>query len=391
MPLIPPLAGRAYTRPFRNIAMKHPLNLLARGAVVMAACQSAAAMANETKVAPPGCYWESTPGLKVFTRNVGTLYIPRDARVGTVIGTAHVFDRTNEPVNHSLHCWNDSSLLLQADMRASVPIYPGQVDPINGGDVTGKVLQTNIAGVGVVIELELPFDGRPGTANTFTPVTGRPIVPFLGINQRNIISPIVVSHLNNYLTLVKTGPIAPGPNLLDGSELFSGTFSTLGNVLRYGLTGTIIPAQCSVGGNPVSADPVQLGEWKASDFTGPGYTTAAVPFTITLNNCDTDTVGGHDTTANIQLDGVKGSVPVGPTTSGVFSLTTDSTAQGMGIQIMHGDGITPVPLQAEIPMVTITPGNTVLNFSARFYQTGASNTVRPGLAKGALSFTMTYQ
>jgi type 1 fimbria pilin len=42
-------------------------------------------------------------------------------------------------------------------------------------------------------------------------------------------------------------------------------------------------------------------------------------------------------------------------------------------------------------MVTITPGNTVLNFSARFYQTGASNTVRPGLAKGALSFTMTYQ
>jgi type 1 fimbria pilin len=389
MPLIPPLAGRAYTRPFRNIAMKHPLNLLARGAVVMAACQSGAAMASETKLAPQECYWDSNQGVKIFTRDVGTLYVPRDARVGTVIGTAYVFDRTNEPVNHTLLCSNDGSVRLEADMRASVPIYPGQVDPIHGGDVTGKVLQTNIPGVGAVIELELPFDGR--SANSFRPVTGRPIVPFLGINQQHMISPIRVSHLNNYLSLVKTGPIAPGPNLLDGSELFSGTFSTVGNVLRYGLTGTIIPAQCSVGGNPVSADPVQLGEWQASDFTGPGYTTTAVPFTITLNNCDTDTVGGHDTTANIQLDGVKGSVPVGPTTSGVFSLTTDSTAEGMGIQILLGDGITPIPLQAEIPMITITPGDSVLNFSARFYQTGASNTVRPGLAKGALSFTMTYK
>jgi type 1 fimbria pilin len=32
-----------------------------------------------------------------------------------------------------------------------------------------------------------------------------------------------------------------------------------------------------------------------------------------------------------------------------------------------------------------------MNFNARFYQTGANSELRPGTAKGALSFTVTYQ
>jgi type 1 fimbria pilin len=146
-----------------------------------------------------------------------------------------------------------------------------------------------------------------------------------------------------------------------------------------------------VGGNPVSADPVQLGEWDSADFTGPGYTTPAVPFSITLSNCETDTSGAVVATANIVLDGVKGSTPVGPPTSGVFSLTSDSAAEGVGIQVLKADGVTAMPLQTEVPMMAITSGNIVLNFNARFYQTGASSAIRPGIAKGALSFTITYK
>ncbi|AHG43534.1 hypothetical protein N018_09485 [Pseudomonas syringae CC1557] len=82
---------------------------------------------------------------------------------------------------------------------------------------------------------------------------------------------------------------------------------------------------------------------------------------------------------------------VGSTDSGVFSLTSDSTAQGMGIQVLKADAITPMELQTEVPVSAISPGNTVLNFHVRFYQTDANSTIRPGLAKGALSFTMTYK
>ncbi|MEX5591041.1 type 1 fimbrial protein, partial [Pseudomonas urmiensis] len=82
---------------------------------------------------------------------------------------------------------------------------------------------------------------------------------------------------------VKTGPIPPGPNVLNGSELFSGSVTMLGKIMKFGLTGTILQAQCSVGADPVSADRVQLGEWVSSDFTGPGFTSPAVPFSIALS------------------------------------------------------------------------------------------------------------
>lgn len=48
-------------------------------------------------------------------------------------------------------------------------------------------------------------------------------------------------------------------------------------------------------------------------------------------------------------------------------------------------------LSTKVPLIAISPGTTVLDFNARFYQTEPSSAVRPGLAKGALSFTLTYK
>ncbi|MEX3106672.1 hypothetical protein [Streptomyces sp. ST1020] len=39
-------------------------------------------------------------------------------------------------------------------------------------------------------------------------------------------------------------------------------------------------------------------------------------------------------------------------------------------------------LQTEVPLIAITPGNVVLNFYARFYQTQASSAIGSGKAKG---------
>ncbi len=371
--------------------MHKSLDVLTRCLLVIATCQSASAAAAPDDDPQNECYWSTTPGIKTFSVDIGTLYIPRDARVGSAIGAINESKFTPDPAKLVLHCNSWDGTVHEWNTRPSVPLFPGALDPVDGEDLTGKVLQTNIPGVGVRIRQGAPFRG--GASNSFHPVGGQPTVPFQAFtNGMPMASPLTFGSMASNITLIKTGPIAAGPQLLDGSELFSGSVSMLGRVLSYGLTGTVIAAQCTVGGNPVSADPVQLGEWESADFTGPGFTTAAVPFSITLSNCETDTVTpGFVAMANIQLDGVKGSVPIAPTSSGVFSLTSDSDAQGVGIQILKADGATPVELQAEVPLVAITPGNTVLNFHARFYQTGANSEVRAGSAKGALSFTVTYK
>lgn len=75
--------------------------------------------------------------------------------------------------------------------------------------------------------------------------------------------------LRGTYTLTKTATIAAGPQTLDGSELFSGNLTDLGKAFGVGITGTIIQAQCTVLSNPVSADPVLLGNGTRPTSFGP--------------------------------------------------------------------------------------------------------------------------
>ncbi|CAM3141198.1 fimbrial protein [Pseudomonas floridensis] len=376
--------------------MNTALYYLACSLIVLSASHATIALAAPPRETPKNdCYWVTNPGVKYFQREIGALFIPRDSRIGSVIGAVDVSATVYDPAGLEAACKNDGTALLEFEATATAPIFPGVVDPINGEDVTGKILQTNIPGVGARIKLEFPFSS-PGSrpcATCFHPVDGSAAVPYLAVNDHlSMLTSIQIKSLTTQVTLVKTGPIPPGPQVLS-SDLWTGRVTTLGKIMSFKLVGTVTQAQCSVGANAVSADPVPLGEWDSADFTGPGFTTAAVPFSITLSDCETDPNPGSSfvATAHIQLDGVKGSAPVGPVNSGVFSLTSDSDAQGVGIQVLKADGITPMELQTEVPLIAISPGNTVLNFHARFYQTDASSAIRPGLAKGALSFTMTYK
>jgi type 1 fimbria pilin len=361
--------------------MKSSIHRLLRGATLAASCMAPLAMASN-------CTWSTGgPAMMNYQRNLGTLYVPRDARIGTIIGTVDVSHSTPNNAGQAVECRNDGTKRLDFHARATAPIFPGPLDPINGEDVTGKVMETNVPGVGIRVKLGFPLNGV--SANTFTPI-GVATVPYDAFNDKNLLTPIELNSLSNRITLVKTGPLPPGHHSLDGRELFSGHVTDLGKVFGYGVIGTIVTAQCSVGANPVSADPVELGEWDKADFTGPGYTTTPVPFKITLNQCETGTGGGFVAKAHIRLDGILGSAPIGPTTDGIFSLTNDSGAQGVGIQILDNHGA-PVELATQAPIIPIVPGETELKFKARFYQTEPSTAVRPGLAKGALSFTITYQ
>lgn len=335
------------------------------------------------------CYWQPLvpQGPQLYRYDMGSVYIPRDAQVGSVIGEFKKGGASYDENNAVLKCSNDGNHILDFDISAFNTISPVMLPPVNGEDVNGKVIETNISGVGAYIELGSPFNG--GGPNVFEP-NGPPSVPFTAIHNKRMTGEMTLSLLIHKITLIKTGAITAGPQFLDGSILATSTLSGVGKAFDFGISGTVIQAQCSVSATAVSADPVDLKQWVMTDFSGPGTGTTPVPFSIKLDNCIADPANANIATAHIFLEGAKGSAPI-DAQKGIFSLSPDSTAKGFGIQILQNDGITPYELQKVIPIIKITPGEVLMNFKARFIQTGPSKDLEPGNAKGALGFTITYQ
>ena len=335
------------------------------------------------------CTWTQGTQPMTITRALpGMMHVPISAKPGDTIGTPTPWEFTSSAPRSELHCYNDGDVLWRFDMNAH-SVFPDPLPPVEGEPSDGYILKTNIDGIGARIRLRKPFDGSsPGY---FMPEGGprNPFIPFRSTFQyNNDLGGFRFGTLWNQVTLVKTGDIAPGLHTVD-SELFTGHFDAtgLGLVLRYRLQAQVLQTQCSLIGDPVSANPVDLQAWDKSHFVAKGTTTAIIPFSITLSNCKTDP--GGLTRATIELDPTDGSMPVAGL-NGVFSLTTDSTAEGVGIQVLKDDGF-PLPLQREVDLKAIQDGTTLLNFGARFYQTDDASAVRAGEANGALNFTIRYR
>jgi type 1 fimbria pilin len=344
----------------------------------------AASFQTDLALAVSECWIRPTTGPITFHLNVGAVYVPRDAAVGSVIGQLDRPFSTTTSEGRYVYCENDDSSILTFNARAVAPIFQGSLPPVEGEDVTGKIFETGIPGIGARIKLRHPFDGVAG--DSFVPLTP-PTVPFNARLTAATPVPLRITVLEGNVTLVKTGPIAPGPQTVDRT-LFDSRFSMITKAFDFQLTGTVIQAQCDV--STVSDDPVKLGEWSTSAFTGPGYSTSPVNFNIVLSSCEVDPGDINVAWAYIRLDGVNGSMPIAGVEGG-FTLTSNSTAKGIGIQVLRSDGITPVPLGREFPLMPISPGNTVLDLSARFYQTGDTRDIVAGDAKGSLSFTISFQ
>jgi type 1 fimbria pilin len=199
-----------------------------------------------------------------------------------------------------------------------------------------------------------------------------------------------LGYLRAVATLYKTGDIEPGTNALNGEVASGSILRSIGRIWGINLAGSVTTSQCSGPISPVSAVPVDLGEWSVSDFTEPGATSEARRFTITLSDCIADPrTGGTITTAHIHLQPTGGSTTL-DAEQGLLSLGDGSTATGLGIQMLMADGLTTVKLDREVSLRAIEPtGSTVLPFSARFVKQGER--VTPGTAKGALGFTISYK
>lgn len=332
-------------------------------------------------------YFETTPfstranATLDFTRDLPAMHVPRHAPVGSVIAQfPQIWVRPAQML--ALSCDNDGSDLIPFDVNATQPPASGFGGPYDDG----FTLRTNIPGIGVRVELFAPFTGLD--SGEFDPI-GRnpPLIPFRALHQKASLG-IRLGILNHALTLVKVGELQPGVHQID-SLLANGfmDFDSVGHVFSFRLRGTVIQSQCTVPDDAVSANPVDLGSWSRQDFTHAGYTTTPTAFQINLSACQTDPQ--NSAFATLELQGADGSQPI-DADQGLFSLTSDSQAEGIGIQLLKEDG-TPLPLGREERLVPLVNGLTTIKLGARFYQTGASSEVRAGSAKGALNFTVRYR
>lgn len=332
------------------------------------------------------CRWSGTGAIPmVFVHNLNTLHIAKDAPLGAVIAqTKRSVTIVEGSGNRKLACRTDGNPLTPMRYRfvADAQIFPDPVPPFEDG----HVLKTNIDGIGARVQLHDPYDGTAG--NYFDPDLGHTLVPFTtSLNKPIGFTADQGSVLIDSITLIKTGDIAPGVHTVN-TPLFHGIqdFENIGEVFNYRVTATVIQAQCQIIGDPVKPNPVDLGSWELSDFTGPPFTTRTEAFEIALTSCQTDPAGL--TQVSIELDPTNGSRPLDPD-NGIMSLSNDATNDaGIAIQVVREDG-SPLPLGREVTLLPISPGSMALKFGAHFIQTDAK--VRAGEAKGAVNFTLRYR
>ncbi|SOS40376.1 hypothetical protein PSCFBP2116_02210 [Pseudomonas syringae] len=75
--------------------MNSALNALLPSLILLGTSYSAAAYSDVPDDIPSNdCYWISPPGIKDYRRDIGTLYVPKDAAVGTFIGSIDMLHAT---------------------------------------------------------------------------------------------------------------------------------------------------------------------------------------------------------------------------------------------------------------------------------------------------------
>jgi len=259
------------------------------------------------------------------------------------------------------------------------------------GGVTYSLFDTGVAGVGVAIAVRSFANGCSwqawldlGTPGTQSGAGSPPPAGWMGTSCNADGS--ITNGGQAQAILVSTGPVSPGATKT-GTLFWGQSFdyssgvriSPNTNPVSYVLTSTAVTVlACTT--PDVS---VPLGTHWTNELKGVGTTTSAVSFNISVNNCPAGM-----SSVQYRID---------PTTSvlnkasSVVALDSDSTATGMGVQLLNSSG-TVFPLSTNTKFsgyVGGTGGSYTIPMQARYYQTGAA--VGAGTANTSMTLTMTYQ
>ncbi|HHC4845774.1 TPA: type 1 fimbrial major subunit FimA [Escherichia albertii] len=156
--------------------------------------------------------------------------------------------------------------------------------------------------------------------------------------------------------------------------------TTNGGVIHF--EGELVNAACAV--NTESADQVvSPGQYRTDLFNAVGATSASIPFTIELNDCDVSIAATAAVAFSGQADGNNDDLLA------IVSGTNVATATGVGIEILDNTSKTLKPDGSVFSEAqSLITGTNVLHFSARYMGTGLSATA--GQANADATFIMQY-
>ncbi|MGG7671804.1 fimbrial protein [Pseudomonas sp. WC2] len=327
------------------------------------------------------CTWATGNNtVKQLTLTGGAVFAPRDVPIGTTLNTNGTMRQLN--FGDTLLCYGTATYntTLIGPVAVNIPVDVLDV-PANA------LLQTNVPGIGLAIYMTgfaAAWVAPPGNPNRFIPFN----------MNRTAASQANMNQAMMRYALIKTGDIAPGTHTIN--QLVATGTSDMGPMFDLTFTATVTLAGCSLPAAPGNQINVPMGTWEKRVFNGKNSTTQAQPFAITLNACiagnnyPSNTNGYFNGNfANIQIDADKTSTIL-DAANGVLSLSSDSTAQGVAIQVLQDNG-TPMNLGQPVRLNRIVNGVTSVPLKARYIQTGDGPTPQPGTANGHASFTVTYR
>lgn len=325
------------------------------------------------------CKWEDQSGQlhkKAFEAilNAGTFYVGRDDPVGPINGAGW----QDIPI--------DTSSMKQIVCESKAGISTAQVGTSATGNIklsgenipAGSIYPTNVPGLGIVFKSsELKGD--------ISTIEGKP-PHFPYMVRVDWMAYYRVRNIPVSFLLVKTGNIAMGENHFEASARV--TADGNGRLETFTVSGQVIRSECVL--PPASkAIRVNMGNISISDLQALGgnplYTQH---FQIPLTDCAGGSDSANGSWVNITLQGNKGST-IADASNGVLDLNEGSTAKGVAIQIMHGDGSTPLKLGSPVALKKLTNGQMNLDFSARYIKTSRDATA--GSANASATFTISYK
>jgi type 1 fimbria pilin len=304
----------------------------------------------------------------------GTIVVPAGATPGMTVSTL-------APVNFIVQCKflagsTNSSAVLTGNLATTAALAAGFSD----------VYQTSIAGLGV----RYTMNSAAAQCNIVNSTLQNGSMSFTCSFSGPAGGPYIQYNIYIVASLVVTGPIAPGASTLSSAPIMTYSLTTddtggpwkQANPYSGAASGVLSHATCSVDQTNVS---VTMPTADSHNLNAIGATTAPKAFALALS-CQSGA------TVLITLTD-----SVNPANRGnALQLTADSTAQGVGVQIVNGAG-TAVSFGAD----SAAPGNTnqwsvgaspngplQIPLTARYVRTG---NVSAGSVKALATFTMSYQ
>lgn len=318
-----------------------------------------------------GCVFQagSSVANNTYTLADMSISLPHNATIGTALGNKIVVpDGSGTVTRCTPNASNDYYMML------------GLVSP--GTETsTPKVFPTNLPGIGVKIWSE--FNGTYELGDQMAP----PEQWYRTHSNSGNVTSVTRRIRDVYLQFYVIGPVTPGEVNLS-SELIAWADSNVSSVadsLTYARMTIKTRVTFDYAGCETPNITVNLNTHKSQAFPSVGSTSPSTLFNFAINNCPKNL-----TSVKYTFKTAPGINLAGSGTGQHLTLSADSSATGVGIQVLYDDE-TLIPFNIPIEYtdyVSSQGGSYVIPMKARYIRTG---TITGGTANSAVEFEMSYE